>query len=193
MNKICFGFVFLSLLVSYGCVEQQKSGAKLQVIPEKADTDFPEFLAGVWEADDSMWAFKFEPDGKISRLVHIIGVPIKVEEGMYYSENPDYKGSGLFMLGPCDTNYDPNSKVLKVSIMLDYFRIQVADDALEGYSKDLFEGPVSEKDLVWNVEWRSYSALEGGSEPDVNEIDANPQKLVFRKLDLKELDPNSGS
>ena len=186
MNRICFGLVFLTLLVSCGCVEQRKS--KPQGITEKSDTEFPKYLVGVWEADTFRWAFKFEKDGKISRLIHTVGVPIKVEEGLYYSENPDANGSGLFVLGPCDTSYDPNSKVLKVSIVLDYFRIAIMDDSIEGSSRDLFEGSVSEKDLVWNAEWRSYSMLEGGEPPDVNAINASPEKLVFRKVDLKKLD-----
>ncbi len=176
--------MFIGLFI-YGCVEQQK--VKPQEIAAKSDTEFPDFLVGVWQNDTFQWGFKFEPDGKISKLVHTIGPPIKVEEGMYYSENPDANGTGLFILGPCDANYNPDTKVLNVSIMLDYFRIEIPTGVIEGYSKDLFEGPVSEKELTWDADWRSYSALEGGSLPDVNEITANPEKLVFRKLDLKKL------
>jgi hypothetical protein len=186
MNRIYVGFVFFGLLVFFnGCVEQQKS--KPQAVTGKADTKFPEFLVGVWQADGTNWAFKFEPDGKISKLMHIIGAQIDVNEGSSYEEGRE-NSQFLYVLGPCSTNYDPKSRVLKVSIVMDYFLMDMPAGTIEGWSKDFFEGPVSAKDLTWNVKWRSYSALEGESPPDVNFIDANPATLVFRKLDLKEFE-----
>ena len=204
MNRTCFCLVFSALLFSYGCVEhlsraqsrEQKS--KPQAITGKVDAKFPQFLVGVWQADAFNWAFKFEPDGKISKLTHVLGVPMKVEEGSYYEQGTE-NSFGLYVLGPCDTSYDPKSKVLKVSVVLEYFRMEFPTaGSIEGSEKDLFEGPVSAnplrrgrtaaKDLFWNVKWRSYSNIEGASPPDVNEIDANPENLVFRKLDLEKFE-----
>jgi len=196
MNRICV-FISLGLLVFYGCVGQKK--AVPQNISQKADSsrrrplpqpdkEFPQFLVGVWQADDSNWGFKFEPDGKISKLTHVLGVPMKVDEGSYYEEG--IAGSSfLYVLGPCDTSYDPKTGVLKVSVVMDYFLMDIPPaGSIEGSEKDLFEGPVSEKDLIWNVKWRSYSTVEGASPPDVNEIDANPENLIFRKIDLKQFE-----
>jgi len=203
MNRICV-FISLGLLVFYGCVGQKK--AVPQNISQKADSsrrrplpqpdkEFPQFLVGVWQADDSNWGFKFEPDGKISKLTHVLGVPMKVDEGSYYEEG--IAGSSfLYVLGPCDTSYDPKTKILKVSVVMDYFLMDIPPaGTLEGSEKDIFEGPVSAnplrrgrtaaKDLIWNVKWRSYCTVEEASPPDVNFIDANPENLVFRKLDLK--------
>jgi hypothetical protein len=183
MKKTILLFAVL-ILFTAGCQESAKKGEPVKTTV-KSDSNFPKFLVGVWEADTFRWAFKFEPDGKISRLIHTMGVPIKVEEGMYYSENPDTNDSGLFTIGPCNTDYDPETKVLKVSVILDYFHIEIQGQVLEGSSKDLFEGPVSEENLIWNVNWRNYGFVEGSDPPDVNEIDANPEKLVFRKVDIE--------
>jgi len=180
MKKILLPFAFCLLLLA-GCQEAAKKG-RLVEAAVKNEGNFPDFLVGVWQNESFQWGFKFERDGKISKLIHTVGVPINVEEGMYYSENPDANGTGLFILGPCETSYDSHSRILKVSIILEYFRIEIPAGAVEGYSKDLFEGSVDEKSLTWDVEWRSYSALEGGSSPDVNAITANPEKLIFKKL-----------
>ncbi len=193
MNRICFGFIFLALLFFYGCVGEQKlarpaGGSKPQPITEKTDVNFPKFLVGVWQANDFNWGFKFEQNGKISKLIHVLGVPIKVEEGIYYEEGRE-NSRFMYVLGPCDTSYDPNTGILKVSVVMDYFLMDMPPaGTLEGSEKDFFEGPVSAKDLTWNVKWRSYSTIEGESPPDVNSIDANPQELVFTKLDLKEFE-----
>ena len=184
MNRICF--IFLGLSLFYGCVEQQKS--KPQAITEKTDTKFPDFLVGVWQADAFNWAFKFEPDGKISKLTHTLGAPINVDEGSYYEEGRE-NSRFMYVLGPCNASYDPKTRILKVSIVMDYFLMDMPPaGTLEGSQKDLFEGPVSAKDLTWLVKWRSYSTIEGASPPDVNEIDANPQTLVFRKIDPKQFE-----
>jgi hypothetical protein len=186
--------VFSALLFSYGCVEhlsraqsrEQKSGP--QAVTGKVGTNFPQFLVGVWQANDFNWGFKFEPDGKISRLTHTLGAPIKVEEGSYYEEGRQ-NSRFLYVLGPCSTSYDPKTGILKVSVVLDYFLMDMPPaGTLEGSEKDLFEGPVSAKDLIWNVKWRSYTTVEEASPPDVNEIDANPQTLVFRKIDLEKFE-----
>jgi hypothetical protein len=193
--NIRIGFwLLLVLMFISGCTDRQKvsSGGNLAEVQDTNDR-FPAFLAGVWEADAFSWAFKFEPDGRISKLIHTIGVPIKVEEGLYYAENPDSNNFEIFILGPCDTSYDPNTEVLKVAIILDYYRIEIPAGVVEGSSKDFFEGPVSAKDLVWNVKWRSYGYLEGADPPDVNAINENPQPLIFKKLDMEKLNPKKSS
>jgi len=183
MNRTCIYIVLLMLSVFYGCIEQQKSGPV--VITGKTDTKFPQFLVGVWQANDFNWGFKFEPDGKISKLIHTIGARIDVNEGSYYEEGIE-NSRFLYVLGPCSTNYDPKTGVLKVSVVLDYFLMDIPPAGrIEGSSKDTFEGPVSAKDLTWNVKWRSYCTIEGEAPPDVNLIDANPQGLIFRKIDMK--------
>jgi hypothetical protein len=194
MNRTCIYIALLTLLFFYGCIEQQKSGPQAATGPvlslpkEKTDTKFPKFLVGVWQADDFNWGFKFEPDGKISKLIHTIGARIDVNEGSYYEEG--IAGSSfLYVLGPCSTHYDPKTGILKVSVVLDYFLMDIPPaGTIEGSTKDTFEGPVSAKDLAWNVKWRSYSTIEGASPPDVNLINANPQELVFKKIDLKQFE-----
>jgi hypothetical protein len=196
MNRIYICFLSLALLAFWGCVEQQKAGptsassVEPQAIEGKTDNKFPEFLVGVWKSDQYKgynWGFKFEEDGKISKLTHILGAPIKVSEGSYYEEGAQ-GASFLYVLGPCETNYDPKTKILKVSVVLDYFLMDMPGGSIEGSQKDTFEGPVSAKDLVWDVKWRCYAQIEGETSPDVSYINANPETLVFRKVDLKALE-----
>lgn len=173
--------VFLSVIT--GCQTPDKGA---DVIIEGGDAVFPEYLVGVWEADKFHWGFKFEPDGSISKLIHTLGTPINVDEGGFYEEGPE-DSYGIYVLGPCEASYDRQTRQLNVKIVLDYFRMVLPFDVLEGRSEDYFKGQISEDGKTWNVKWRNYGWLEGAAPPDPNIIEAHPQPLVFTKLDLEKL------
>ena len=93
-----------------------------------AQSKFPEFLVGVWEAQAGTdpavkWGFKFEPDGSISKLIHVIAGPINVRDGGAYLEGPDPNTYARFDLGPCDAQYDAATRELSVAVVLDYYRM----------------------------------------------------------------------
>ena len=127
----------------FGCQNDKK------VIKTKTDDDkqFPEFLVGIWQSDQFNWGFKFERDGSISKLKHTMGMMINVEEGGLYEEGTE-GSTGVYVLGPCEADYEPQTRQLKVTIILDHFRMELPVGVLEGNSKDYFSGPVSEDDQV---------------------------------------------
>jgi len=148
--------------------------------------EFPESLAGVWKADKFRWAFKFEKDGRISKFRHTIGMYINVAEGGLMEEGED-DNYALYVVGPYVVKYDPEKRQLDVKITLDYFKMVLPMGTLEGKVDDYFSGIISDDNKTWQVDWRSYGWIEGADPPDPNVIDANPEKLVFTKIDLDKL------
>ncbi|MHC4193183.1 MAG: hypothetical protein ACYS8I_00730 [Planctomycetota bacterium] len=151
-------------------------------------TGFPKVMVGVWEAEASKWGkwgFKFEPDGSILKLEHPLAGPVILSEGYVYKEGPDPNTHAIFVMGPCDANYLSRTKELKVEVVLDYFRMKLPIGVLEGRIESYFSGPISRNGKTWAIELREYAWLEGARPPDPNMIDANPNKLVFNKLEFK--------
>ena len=145
---------------------------------------FPEFLVGTWKADKHDWAVVFASDGSISSVVHTLwALPISVEEGGVYLEGKEPGTFALFVIGECEASYNPTTRELSSRIILDAFEINMPNTNYKGKSEDHFVGPVSEDGKTWSVEWRGYGYLEDASPPDVNYIDANPELLVFSKID----------
>jgi hypothetical protein len=171
----------------FGCQEDTKvNGTKID-----GDKQFPEFLVGVWQSDQFNWGFKFERDGSISKLKHTMGMMINVEEGGLYEEGTE-DSSGVYVLGPCEADYDPQTRQLKVTIILEHFRMEIPLGVVEGNSKDYFSGPVSEDGKVWSVKWLNYGWIEGTDPPDPNLIEANPVQLIFTPLEIPEDEPKDG-
>jgi len=203
MNRILV-FLCCSILATalFGC-EQQNNNAVNTPQPgvntgrraDKFQTDesqkgeFPESLAGVWIADRFEWAFKFEPDGSILKLVHMVAGKVDVEEGGVYMEGPDEGTFAMFSIGPCETNYDPETRQLRVKTTLERFHMRLPTGDLEGWEEDYFDGPVSEDGKTWDADWRSYSWLDGAAPLDTDLIDSNPEKLIFSKIDSNGLHP----
>jgi len=179
----------ITVLFMVGCKNpqpQQTSSPGGEVVVASKGA-FPEFLVGVWKADKSKWAFKFEPDGSISKLVHVPADKVNMKEGGYLIEGPDPGTFALFVMGPYKVQYDANTRKLMVRIFVDRFHLRLPQGDLEGKSEDYFEGPVSEDGKTWNASWHCYSQLEGGDPPDRDLIDAHAQKLIFTKMDLDTL------
>lgn len=157
---------------------------------------FPESMVGVWEVvinemTGSKWGIKFEPDGSIKKIIHFLGGPINLAGGGVDITGPDPNTYAVFVMGPCVAGYDKNTKILKVKIVLDYYEMQMPSGNLRGKMEDYFSGPISEDGLTWNVEWLNFGWLENAVIPDIEEAKANPEKLVFTKVDLNKLaEPN---
>lgn len=152
-----------------------------------SDGQFPEFLVGVWEAEvaNSKWGFRFERDGSISKIIHGLAEGVDLKEGGVYLEGPDPGTYAVFTMGPCEAEYDTSRRELKVTIILDYYKMVLPHGELEGRSDDYFRGVVSEDGKSWEADWLSYTWLEGADPPDANAIEAEPVRLEFRKLDIK--------
>ena len=163
-----------------------RSGNNGVVKTTNQGVQLPDFLVGVWEADSAKydWGFKFESDGTISKMVHFLAGEVDMSEGGYFVEGKDPNTHAFFIMGPSTVTYDPNTRQLRVEVVLDDFEMQLPQGVLNGRSHDILEGPVSETGKAWEVAWESYQWLEGGEPPDPNLIKAYPERLTFIKLDL---------
>jgi hypothetical protein len=158
---------------------------------------FPESMVGIWEAlvneyDGSKWGIKFEPDGSIKKIIHSVAGPVNVAEGGVNAEGPEDSFYD-FVMGPCEARYIPETGMIKVKIIIDYYIMKLPAGELEGRMEDYFEGPVSEDGKTWKANWRSFGWLKDATPPDINDIIANPEPLVFNKLDLSQTQKGGGA
>jgi hypothetical protein len=150
---------------------------------------FPESMVGVWEsvvtedAGGSKWGFKFEPDGSIKKIIHSLAGPVKIADGGVGAAGPDESTYYLFAMGPCESRYMPDTRTIKVKIIVDYFIMKIPSGELEGRIDDYFEGPVSEDGKTWNVKWWNFAWLKDAAIPDINVMKADPEPLVFKKVE----------
>lgn len=192
MNRVLVSLICFIVLALAGCGQQNQGTSNLPPSTYR-ENEFPDFLVGVWKADYRYnWAFKFERDGTILRLEHVVAGPVKTEEGGIYVEGPDEGTFAYFVVRPSRAVYNPANRQLTVKIVLDEFHMRLPLGDLEGRSEDYFEGPVSDDGKTWTAYWRSYGSLKGSDPPDANLIEANPEKLIFTKMDLSDInDVNS--
>jgi hypothetical protein len=141
-----------------------------------ADTNFPRFLVGTWQADESRWILTFGPKGDLVRMRHFVGMEIDVSEGGLTEEG---RGgiTGTYTLGPCPVDYDPNDNTLRVDVVIEHFIIAGENESIEGSFFDTLVGPVSQEDMTWYVEWTSSSRL---IDTDVSTV--GPTPLTFTKV-----------
>jgi hypothetical protein len=175
MKQLIVQGIAVILLGLGGCGRQTQGGGE----PQKAE--FPEVMVGVWEANInyySKWGIKFEADGSIKNIIHYVAGPIDVTEGGVDRETEDTYD--IFVMGPCEANYIPETHTIKVKIIVDYLAISSPGDELEERIEDYFEGSVSEDGKTWIVDWREYSWFEDATPP----AEASPAgRLIFSKLD----------
>ena len=168
-----------------GCRTGSMSATEVQ----QDNGEFPPFLVGVWKATfgKHKWGIKFESDGSISKIIHNVVGPVKLSEGGVFLEGPEEDTYAIFSMGPCEANYIPAGRMLKVKIVLDHYQMKLPAGDLIGRIEDYMEGPVLQDGKTWEVKWRSYGWLDGATPPDIALIDANPDTLIFTKLDLGKL------
>jgi hypothetical protein len=159
----------LTLIV--GCQETQKTQTQEKI--EK----FPDFLVGKWIADPNgevKWAFIFEADGSILKFRHFVGMDFVVAEG---GLTEPWKGTAeaTYGLGPCYTEYDPNSRNLSVVINIDNYIITFPDGSMEGSFHDTLSGPVGEDGSTWAATWNNITMLGG------KEGKEKPREVLFQK------------
>jgi hypothetical protein len=174
--------LFIGCIVFLSAITGCQNGNKDATTSVGRNSQFPEFLAGIWESQtpEYNWAFKFERDGSISKIIHILAKEVDLNEGGVFWTGPDPGTYALFVMGPCEAQYNKRTRELKVKIILDNFQMALPQGELEGYSHDYFKGPVSADGKIWEADWLSYSQLKGSDPPDPNVI--SPEPITFRKI-----------
>lgn len=153
-------------------------------------------MVGVWKSNDFGWGFKFEPDGSIKKLRHMLAREVNMDEGAVEMQGPEEGTYALFVMGDCKTNYEPKKRLLEVTVVLEHYEMVLPNGVLEGNSVDYFTGRVSRDCKTWKVDWYPRGWLKGSDPVDPDEWKFNKHPLTFTKLDLSNppaqpTDPNT--
>lgn len=182
--EIRYGLVCCLLLG--GCQTQKADlGDRIQVIIEGGGS-FPVALAGRWQADRHGWQFVFEPDGRISSAVLSLG-RVEIAPGVNTTVPTRGGGQGTFRPGLWTVHYEPTAGELTVKIVMDYVRVEMAGNVLEGRSIDTLSGPISPADGVWQAQWAAFTQYKiRTAEGDASELSTDPaygetQPLTFHR------------
>jgi hypothetical protein len=125
----------------------------------QGEGQFPRSLAGRWKADKGDWQFVFEPDGTISSAVVSDGVLVVKAPHRRYSVRLEEGAGGVYELGPWTVQYSPEYRELAVEVIVDHFRLDMPDFAVEGQTRDLFLGTISEDGTTWKAEWFTFPKI----------------------------------
>jgi hypothetical protein len=161
---------------------------------QPAGGEFPESMVGIWEVvvndRNDKWGIKFEQDGSIKKIIHLLANRINIEEGGVEGKGQDGGSYYLFHIGACGARYIPETRMVRVKIIVDYYIMKMPAGELEGRIEDYFEGPVSKDGKIWDVKWWDFGWIKDAAPPDVNFVKAHPAPLVFIKQDPNQADVN---
>jgi hypothetical protein len=152
MRKLSIALVCVLFVFSIsGCNDSAKDNSGMQVTV-RGGGKFPEYLAGKW-VSDKVWEFNFEPNGVISSAVLNLGA-VEVKPGQITKVPMLNGGEGVFEPGKWLVDYDPHTRELTIEVSLKDFELQMGGKVvLEGTSRDIFVGKVSESGDYWNSVW----------------------------------------
>lgn len=185
MKYIMINMLFFTLLLfTAGC---QESSRTVQVHIEGTEGFAPQ-MVGTWRAPKEGWELVFEPNGRVSSAVITLG-RIEVEPGKKKIIPLVDGGQGVVEPGLWKVEYITATGELSVEIAIDFFKVQRKDQIVEGSSRDIFVGPVSEDGQLWEAEWISFPEyIVSTSEHEkyrlpLDESDYAKGKIVFEKID----------
>ncbi len=163
------------LLSIVGCTGTDKTGNSNRTLNKQ----FPAFLAGTWEPNESKWIFTFEPNGTISKFQHFVGMEFIVAQGGLV-EPWRNDAEAIYSLGPCEASYEPKTRQLSVKIVIEHYVIKFINGSMEGSFHDTLVGPVSEDGKIWNASWISTCEITGHGTDTMK-----PKMLIFTKVSDK--------
>jgi hypothetical protein len=153
MNKILV-LLGCAVLLFSGCQEFSRNKNAVEVIIEDG-SQFPQFLVGRWKANAHGWQFVFEPNGTISSAVISMG-EVEIIPGQTATFPTRGGGEAVFKPGLWTVQYDPQFRELTVEVVFDYIHFEMGPDLLEGKSRDVFVGEVSQDGKTWQADWVSF-------------------------------------
>ena len=179
-------FWSLTIFLLGGCQSPVAKPGNVEVLID-GNGQFPEFLVGTWKDDEHDWEFVFEPDGSISSVVLTLG-RIRIKPGEVTKVPLIRGGQGVFEPSQWTVHYNPTNRELTVKISLKNFRMQVADNILEGKVTDVFVGQISKDGNTWQADWTSFPDYVAHTPENPNfKLAADPvygveNALTFRKM-----------
>ena len=170
----------LSIIVISGCHPAPVSEIKKPIIHIRSGSEFPPELAGTWAIKTKRWYFTIEEDGTISKIVRslIKGSVVFQENDFFEIMEEKNNFSARFFWGPCIANYDPQTRTLEITLVMEHFIISSdAFETVEGSMRDTLVGVISEDYKTWDANLLS----EGTADKLVSDT-LSPKKLFFAKV-----------
>jgi hypothetical protein len=153
MKRYVFVVIYFLLAASLsGC--RYSAGNSVEVTIDGVE-QFPDFLVGIWKAEEGGWEFVFEPDGKISSAIASIG-RVKLQPGRTTTVPMQMGGKSIYKPGPWSVQYSHNQRELIVEIAIESFRVELGDDTIQGRTRDFFVGSVSADGKSWWADRLSF-------------------------------------
>jgi hypothetical protein len=179
---ILSGSICLMVLLFGGCQDSGVAERRVEVLVAGGGI-FPESLAGRWQAETNGWEFVFEADGTISSAVISLG-RTRIVPGQTTVIAMRKGGKGIYEPGKWWVEYVPETRELTVEVVMKRLRLEFGDDLLEGSSKNVFSGRVSEDGRYWWAEWIQMPTYVIYT-PERYELPFDPEgsarELVFEK------------
>lgn len=141
----------------------------------------PPEVAGTWKTEGRMpWTIVLAPNGTVSSAItHMGQVHIRPNQTTK-TEMIDGQISTI-SAGECPVSYDPEKRELSVTIFIEHLDVKIGNDGFEGYSEDVFLGPVSKDGKIWQTTW--ISVMDYGPRFPQKEEDIVPVPLTFKKVE----------
>ncbi|OHB64804.1 MAG: hypothetical protein A2Y77_09470 [Planctomycetes bacterium RBG_13_62_9] len=173
-------------LFGLGCSRSLENRPKdVQVVIE-GPGGFPLEMAGRWKADGPGWELVFAPDGRVLSAVLDFG-QVEVVPGRTTTIPTKSGGKGVFTPGAWTVHYLPATRQLTVRIVMAHVRVEMAGNAIEGASTDVFVGPVEGAAGVWETQWTTFTRYKARTasrtsvDLSTEGLDGQTQPVTFRK------------
>lgn len=179
-HAILLLILVLAIIVITGCHPASVSEIESPRIYVHGGGEFPPELAGTWAIKTNRWFFTFEKDGTISKIVRSIikGSVVFKENELFEIAEEKNNFRAMFLWGPCIANYDPQTRTLEITLVMEHFIISSdAFDTLEGSMRDTLAGVISEDYKRWDA-----SLLSEGTADKFGSDTLAPKKLFFTKI-----------
>jgi hypothetical protein len=174
-------------LLAAGCSSLRNTPARNVEVIAEGSGQFPDSLSGRWKADRDGWEFVFERHGGIASAVISLG-RVRVTPGRKTVVPTRTGGEAVFDPGPWTVHYVPSTRELTIKITMDYVRVEMAGNTLEGNSTDVFSGALSPAEGIWQAEWTTFTDYTART-PDHEVIDLSTdpiygetKHLTFQKV-----------
>jgi len=179
-----FYLIVASAFLLAGCQEMQNAETPNVVVV--GGEDFPPSLAGRWVSDRAGWQIVFDARGGITSVVLGLG-QVEIVPGVKATVPTRGGGEGTFEPGPWTVDYEAETSRLTVKIVMDHIHIEMGSHVLDGKSGDVFSGPISATDGLWQTQWTAFTDYQVRT-PDgesvtvaTDPIYGETQPLTFRK------------
>lgn len=178
------------VLMPTGCHRSLNTGAEAVTVVIEGGGRFPASLAGRWKADQHGWEILFTESGSIASAVISMG-RVPVRPGQKATVPTRSGGQGVFDPGLWTVHYAPSTKQLTVRIVMDYVRVEMGGNTLEGKSTDVFAGTVSGAEGTWQAQWTTFTNYTATTPENVSfQLSTDPlygeaKPLTFVKTDKK--------